>query len=300
MAPELLDPSFVLAYGLSLLKLDSKRSNSAKRIEKFKAHYGADPLVMASQWFDLSHGTLTSKEVRRGLKMFLVAHYFLWNYPRNATQLGDKFDMCPEYAQGKHLWDWIAHLASLESKVIYWPASLNCPTTEKVAISVDGVDKKTWERKHQTEFLPFDRKNYTQKHAHGGLKYQIVLAAQRMQCVHIYGPVPGGMGDKEMLSRSGVLAMLPKGKLAVCDRGYIKNDFKEKVAWPNHHDTKQANNMKSRIRLRHESFNGKMSFYASMNQTWRHSDDKHGLAFRAVAVTVQYGLDCGTLVLFEP
>ena len=133
------------------------------------------------------------------------------------------------------------------------------------------------------------------------LKYQIVMAAHRPRCVHIYGPVRGGMGDKEMLERSGVLARLRPGKLIVADRGYIKKEFGGKISWPNpQEDSKEANNLKSRIRLRHESFNGKMAAFGCLNQTWRHSDDKHGIAFRAVAVTVQYALDNGTNLLFEP
>lgn len=101
-----------------------------------------------------------------------------------------------------------------------------------------------------------------------------------------------------MLTRSGVLNRLKKGKLAVTDRGYIKKAFEKKVSWPNEQDNKDTNNLKSRIRLRHETFNGKMWFYSSMRDTWTHSIEKHGLAFRAVAVTIQYAFNDGTAMLF--
>ena len=308
MEQQLMGPRQVLRQGLMFLDIgvEKRKWTHDKKLTKFKKNYGSHPLALAAQWYDLVHRLddeelkMTTKEVNRGFKMFLVAHFFLFNYTRNADQLGDRFSMCAEYCSGKHLWIWIERIAALAKHVIYWPNDLNDPDSEKLALSIDGVDKKTWERPHATEFLPFDRRNYTQKHAHGGLKYQITLCAQRQQCVHIFGPVRGGMGDKEMLERSQVLERLGNGKLAVCDRGYIKDAFKTKVAWPNPHDSKLANNLKSRIRLRHETFNGKMSVYATMNQTWRHTDKQHGLAFRAIAVTIQYELDNGVSYLFDP
>ena len=304
-----LQPSEVLERGLRLLDVDNDGTLALEwRRLKFSKHYGSHPLVIAAQWFDLCHATddngeqlLSTNEKKRGFKMFMVAHYFLFNYTRNSEQLADRFRMCESYARGEHLWVWIRKIAFLEKKVIFWPRILDSPTSEVNALSVDGVDKKTFERKHKTQLLPFDRGNCSHKHAHGALKYQIVMAAHRPRCVHIYGPVRGGMGDKEMLERSGVLARLRPGKLIVADRGYIKKEFGGKISWPNpQEDSKEANNLKSRIRLRHESFNGKMAAFGCLNQTWRHSDDKHGIAFRAVAVTVQYALDNGTSLLFEP
>jgi hypothetical protein len=171
-------------------------------------------------------------------------------------------------------------------------------TTVIHCISIDGVDKKNHER--LTETMNQDEKNYSKKHSHGALKYQLVLSAQQQQCVHIFGPVRGGMHDKEMLSCSGILDRLQPGKLANVDRGYIKYQWKDQLAWPSYYDDKPTNNMKSRICLCHESFNGKMCYYRSMNVEWNHSDEQHGLAFRAVAVNIQYGLNDGLWNLFDP
>ena len=231
--------------------------------------------------------------------MFLIAHYYLWNYVQNSDQLADTFSICEAYARGSHLWTWIGKIAALEGKVIFWPKALDHANAEIMAISVDGMDKRDRERKHATQALNMDKKKCTKKHQHGGLKYQLTLAAQRQQCIHIYGPVRGGMSDKEMLARSGILERLPKGKLCSGDRVYIDKKWKDQRAWPNYHDSKETNNMKSRIRLRHETFNGKISEYATMRQTWRHNKKQHGLAFRAVAVTIQYALNDGNAILFE-
>ena len=259
-------------------------------------------MTIATQWYDLCHtdiegAKLTEKERKCGFRDFLVSHFYLWNYTRNADQLADNFDMCEPYARGAHVWDWVKHVADLEGKVIVWPKELDSEDTEVNAISIDAADKKAWER--PTDTLPYDTRNYTHKHAHGGSKWQITLCAHRQQCVHIYGPMRGGMSDKEVLTRSGVLKRLKKGKLAVADRGYIAKKFVNKVSWPNVHDSPEVNNHKSRLRLRHESFNGKMSKYSSMSQTWRHTMEQHGIAFRAIAVTIQYSMNDGNNSLFQ-
>jgi hypothetical protein len=300
----IVDPREVLARGLRFLNLDPKRKwNKECRVRCFKKHYGASPLSLATQWHDLCHtniekAKLTKKEKSRGIKMFLVSHFFLWNYTRNADQLGRRFGMCEKMARGLHLWDWIERVAALEERVIFWPKDLDLSETEVNAISIDGVDKRKWETKHAS--LSLNTKNCSQKHNHGALKYQITLAAHRQQCVHIFGPVRGGMGDKEMLSSSEILKRLKKGKLANTDRGYIdQKKFGKQLSWPNPQDSPEVNNLKSRIRLRHETFNGKMACYSAMSQTWRHSEEQHNLAFRAVAVTIQYALNDGEAVLFE-
>jgi hypothetical protein len=57
-----------------------------------------------------------------------MAHYFLWNYTRNAHQLGDTFGICECYARGKPLWDWIKHIPVLENSVIFWPTEFDSTT----------------------------------------------------------------------------------------------------------------------------------------------------------------------------
>lgn len=303
MSRYFLDPRDCLARGLRFLQIDHEGKMTKKtRTEKFRKHYGSSPLDIATQWYDLCHtdlkkAKLTKKEKTRGFKMFMAAHFFLWTYSKNSEILASRFGICERLARGAHLWDWIERIAALEQRVIFWPKDLDSADTEINALSVDGTDKKGWERKHET--LPYDPGNFTQKHAHGGLKFQVTLCAQRALCVDIFGPVRGGMGDKEMLERSGILKRLKKGKLVIADRGYIKDKWKDQISWPHEHDSKKANNFKSRVRLRHESFNGRMCYFGTMNQTWHHTDEQLGFAFRAVAVNVQYQMNNGS-PLFVP
>ena len=63
------------------------------------------------------------------------------------------------------------------------------------------------------------------------------------------------------------------------------------LSTPNQLDEKIVHNFKSRARLRHETFNGRIKKYNSMKDTFGHSISKHKLAFEAVVVTLQYTLD---------
>ena len=314
------DPRDLRNKFLQWAKVKFSKLDAKKREAKLRSHYGRSALTLASQWHDLCHKAidgkpiLTKKEKDRGLKEFAMAHRLLWTYPKNATVLGDNYDKNIKYSCGKHLWTWIKCIANLDEFVIFYPEDLDSEDSEVLSLSIDGVDKKTWERKHPT--LPKDKKNFTKKHAACGVKYQIVLCAQRKQIVSIYGPVRGGMHDKEMLERSGILQRMQKGKkkLASVDQGYIKFKNKEQLSWPNAQDSKETNNFNSQIWLRHETLNGnfnsqiwlrhetlngKMAKYGSMNQTWRHSWEQHGIAFWAVAVTIQYALNDGTAIIYK-
>ena len=81
---------------------------------------------------------------------------------------------------------------------------------------------------------------------------------------------------------------MPRGQ------GYKTSRPDEKMlALPNHRDSKDLYNFKSRARLRQETFNGRLKFFDVLNQTFRHGFDKHKLAMEAVCVIVQYQMDNG-------
>jgi hypothetical protein len=274
----------------------TKKTEHQKELE-FHKHYGSSSLSIASMWFDLCHTDIESaklslKERQGGVKMFLAAHFYLWSYTKNSHMLASRFNICEKYARGKYLWNWIRRIKALSANVITWPSSLDSNSTVLFAISIDGVDKKGRERKHPT--LNQDSKRFTPKHHHAGCKWQIALSVQTSKCVHIFGPCRGGMGDKTMLKRSGVLDLLKNGKVAIVDRGYINEENRHKLSWPNPHDSKAVNNFKARARLRHESFNGRMCCFDILSHEFRQSEEKHGIAFLAVATIVQYQMDNGS------
>jgi hypothetical protein len=50
---------------------------------------------------------------------------------------------------------------------------------------------------------------------------------------------------------------------------------------------------KARVRARHETFNGRLKFFSSLNDTYHHSWANYVHVFEAVAVTVIYQMDNG-------
>jgi hypothetical protein len=85
-------------------------------------------------------------------------------------------------------------------------------------------------------------------------------------------------------------------KLTLADRGYQtgKEDEKGLLSLPNTMGSKELENFKSRGRLRHETFNGRLKFFSSLAVPFRHGYDKHKLVFEAVVVIVQYQMDNGS------
>jgi hypothetical protein len=284
----------VLQRGLQYLRIDDEgKLSQNRRVEEFHKHYGSEPLVVANVWYDLTvFHKLSDKQQRRGMHTFMMAAFFLWCYPKNANVLASRFDVSPCYARGERIWVWVEMIAGLKAKVIKWPSELDSAEAQIFAVSVDGTDFKVWEKKHHT--LPKDTTQCSHKMRHGALKYQLVISVHTAQCVGIYGPVRGGVSDKTMLTASGVLQKLKKGKLAIVDGGYKDKRIADKLSWPNPHDAPEVHNFKSRARLRHETFNGRIQFFKILCDVFRHPGKKHKVVMEAVCVIVQYQMDNGS------
>ena len=123
--------------------------------------------------------------------MFLVAHWFLWNYPKNASTLATACHLCERYSRGEPLWRWIEKIQSLKTIKIVWDDD---PTTEIHCVSVDGVDFKIWEKKHP--LLNQDKHMCSQKFKSAGLKYEIGLSIFESKCVWLAGPFRCGKHNK--------------------------------------------------------------------------------------------------------
>ena len=78
--------------------------------------------------------------------------------------------------------------------------------------------------------------------------------------VWVNGPFGGGEHDKNIYD-SALKHKIPDGKKIIVYREYEKKakpvDHK-KLGLPNPNDMKHVNNFKSRLRLRHETFNGRI------------------------------------------
>ena len=198
----ILSPNDVLMKGLHFLvgvRIVSKRTTNTLNFHK---HYGSSPLDLADQWYDLTitfmgELTLSDKDKTwQAFRMYMIAHYYLWSYDKNAHLVASRFGIAESFCRGEPLWIWIKRIARLREKKIVWDPSLALESTEVLGITIDGVDMKTWEK--STENLNVDSKTYSKKFAHGALKYEIALAVNRSKCVHLAGPYRGGMHDLTM------------------------------------------------------------------------------------------------------
>lgn len=295
----LLSPEEVRKRGLKLRGAYKARdANNREKLEtKFRKNYGSSSIDLAEMWYDLCSTTDGPAKLRKreksekGFKCFMVAHHFLWTYPKNAEILADNFSMCEKYARGNKLWRWVGKIAALKGRKIVWnDEKYSSPNSAIFIITIDGTDFKIWEPKHPT--MPLDKGYFSKKFSHGAVKYEIAIDVYSAKCVWVNGPFRGGFNDKSMY-QSGLQAKIPKGKLGIVDGGY--SGCKE-LCIPNPKDPMPLRQMKSRARLRHETFNGRLKFFNCLSQTFRHGINKHKMAFEAVCVTVQYQMDNGSRI----
>ena len=296
----LLSPSDALEFGIQILNVKAK-TKEQKEIE-FRKHYGSSSLDIAEMWYDLlqlkKEAKLKEKERgERGFKRFLIAMYWLWTYPKNTSMTASRFGICKEYCKGESLWKWISRIALLKDKKIKWDQSLDSADTEIFTVSADGIDFRTWEKKHPLYNL--DRKACSHKFKSCAAKYLIVLSIYSARCVMISGPYIGGVSDLNMFIKSGLMDKLKRsGKVAMVDKGFRADYASDRKhhSYPNSFDSKELHNFKSRCRLWQETFNHRIKHFAALEHTFRHGFEKHKIVFEAVVTIVQYQMDNGAPV----
>jgi hypothetical protein len=190
----------------------------------------------------------------------------------------------------------LATIAALKSKKIIWPKRFDEDDSEIFIISVDGTDCAIWEPKHGK--LPKDKKFFSKKKNRAGVKYLVAISVYGAQCVFIDGPLEAGRYNDIEAFRKNLKGKIRAGKKAVVDGGFPPNPNSKKelnmLALPRPgYGGKEFQNFKARVRCRHETFNSRLKFYSCLSQLFRHGMDKHGEAFTAICVTVQYEMDNG-------
>ena len=301
----LLSANEVLEKGLEAVGVNRSGKSKENQWEHFHKEYGSNPLDVAEIWFDICQGEhidiknklKESEKSLNGFRKFLVAHHFLYHYPKNSHVLAHHFRMSERECRGKPLWTWVKRIADMASKKIKWDPDLDNPEKETFVVSVDGTDFKIWEPKHPT--LNQDSTYCSHKMKHGAVKYEIAIAMFKSKVVWFKGPFKGGVHDMTMF-REGLYQRIRDGKLVVADRGYgCEKDFPGMFSTPNPYDPKELANFKSRVRSRHEGFNGRIKDFCSMENTFRHGEKKHGIAFQAIVTILQCQMDNGA-PLFDP
>jgi DDE superfamily endonuclease len=306
----LLNERRVAELGLDYIGVVAKKHNAmsdAFSKEVFHWHYGSSPLVTAQIWFDLQQGkypgaSLTAKENSLiGFKMFMTALFFLWAYPKNAGLTASRFNACIRNCKGEPLWRWIRKIEALQAKKIKWDDSLCAPNKSAFVGTVDDIDCKMWEKRSHHK-MNIDKSFFSQKINHAGLKYELIMHLTKAQCMSIVGPTKAATHDMEVFrgkSKEKMKSM--PGKMLIADsifKAGKKPDHQDEVgmfALPSSADPEELRRFKSRARARHESFNGRLKYFSFLRDGYRGVDiDKHGSAFKAICVIVQYQMENGS------
>ncbi|KAL7564281.1 hypothetical protein ACA910_014344 [Epithemia clementina (nom. ined.)] len=233
--------SEILGHGLNIIGFAShvlKGMSQQMQDDLFQSHFGSAQMVVAEIWYDLTVTTIPeakltlSENSEAGLKKFLVCLFFLYTYPKNARIIGAHFVQSEQTSKGSYVWDWVAKVAALKAIKIVWSEDLNSLLSAIFAVSVDGVDMKTWEKKHP--LFPVDRRTFSNKFNHGGVKCELGIRVWSGKLVWINGPFCCGAHDLTVF-RHGLLNKLADGKMAITNRGYISSKPTElhKLATPN-------------------------------------------------------------------
>jgi hypothetical protein len=295
----LLSPLDVLKKGFAAAGLTDVTEWTETGTKLFRSHYGSSPVVIANIWYDLMTtdtctGLTEKDESDNGFRMHLIAHHFLWAYPKNSKLLASLFHICDRNIRGEPLWRWVRMIAALKTKKIVWDESLDDPSSQVFIVSVDGTDFKVWEKKHP--LFTIDKGQYSHKYNHGALKYEIAIDVYRSKVVWISGPPHrGGKADKTIFEEA-LKGKIQPGKKVITDRVYGSKATPEdhaKLALPNPMDDQVLANFKSRARCRHETFNGRLKFFHALSDTYHHSSENHVHVFEAICVIVQYQMDNG-------
>lgn len=249
-----------------------------KNVKRFCGHFGNSPYEISFVWLHLldsvDSGLDAKDKSEKGFKKILTAIHYLWARPKNnevlATACGYN---CTRHVEGEGLWKYARAVSSLESCVIVWPeAKLKQPGSQIFVGTIDGVDFRT--REKSNDEFNVDKKQFTYKHHHGGLKYELVVDAFESKIISINGPFEGSADDRAMYADK-TMGRIPEGKLLVADRGYGQSDEKKYPGWnkkfalPSLSDSKWLANFKSRARSRHEGVNGLLVDYAVLHKELR-------------------------------
>jgi hypothetical protein len=240
---------------------------------------------------DIETGLTERDKSDNGFRMHLLAHHFLWAYPKNSKILASQFRICERNSRGEPLWRWVRMIAALKAKKIVWDESLDDPSSQVFIVTVDGTDFKVWGKKHP--HFTIDKGQYSQKFNHGALKYEIAIDVYRSKVVWISGPHRGGKHVKVIFCEALKDKIRP-GKMVITDRVYgakATPDDHAKLALPNPMDDQVLANFKARARCRHETFNGRLKFFRALSDTYHHSSDTHVHVFEAVCFIVEYQID---------
>jgi hypothetical protein len=122
------------------------------------------------------------------------------------------------------------------------------------------------------------------------LRYELGVCIQTGHIVWINGPYPCGSFPDLRIARHKLIHHLVPGEMFVADRGY--RDGGTYAMTPTGYNT-PGERMKSVVRARHESINGRLKKFKILSTPFRNKIDKHYMVFNSLVHAVQLELEYG-------
>ena len=115
-------PDQMLTQGLMLVGFENHRIQNVSRVvnlERFRAHYGSNPIVYAQIWEDLQTTAVPDAQidnVQADLSMFLMSIYFLKCYASEAL-MAATFRICEKTVR-KWRWFFASKIQALKTEKV--------------------------------------------------------------------------------------------------------------------------------------------------------------------------------------
>lgn len=142
---------------------------------------------------------------------------------------------------------------------------------------------------------PFWTGWYSHKFKGPGLRYEVGVAIQSDNIVWINGPYPPGRYPDIKIFRDGLKQLLmAEGERCEADDGYRGEPLTVELPGEGcFYGGAAQNQLKKRVRSRHETVNGRFKCFQCLNQKFRHKLSHHRFCFNSIVVLTQLGFDHG-------
>ena len=127
---------------------------------------------------------------------------------------------------------------------------------------------------------PFDECWYGHKFKKAGLRYGIATCIQTGEIVLVQGPFPAGAWPDQKIYTQHVVPKLSPGEKVEADRGYRHPTIRR----PENFDCRSEKKAKGAVAGRHETINGRLKNFASLDERYRHDIKEHKYYFYTACV----------------
>ena len=293
MEPVTRTPKEMLRGGLCLMGWSIWRINRAKfktNLRRFRCHFGSHPKVLALVYEELQTTAIEAARIEPSIidvDDFFAAVHFLKRYPTEIER--ECLFGLPAKTIRKRTWNHVFKLRALKAAKITFPTEFH--PGDCWILSVDGTNCLINEPIHPE--LSMDPDYYSHKHHDAGFSYELGISLYESRLIWMNGPFKAHENDNGIFQSHGLKEKLQQvGKKALGDRAYAGHF--DTCSVYNNLDSDELKVFKSRVQMRHETFNGLLKQYACLNHRFRHGvhDSKFAACFEACAVLCQYRIEC--------